>query len=72
MASSPYQDAITLLRETQSDIEKLSSSEGWEIPFLRSRLKTMADMLANETDKLDVNAHPSSLPKKPGYSGTFE
>ena len=72
MASSPYQDAITLLRETQSNIEKLSSSEGWEIPFLRNQLRTLADMLANETDKLDVNAHPSSLSKKPGYSGTFE
>ena len=42
MPSSPYQDAITLLRETQANIEKLSSADGWEVMMLGNHLKTLA------------------------------
>ncbi len=72
MPSSPYQDAITLLRETQANIEKLSSADGWEVMMLRNHLKTLAKKLAEETDKLDVVTRAGQKKGRGRYSGTFE
>ena len=70
--SSPYQDAIRLLRETQANIEKLSAADGWEVMMLRNHLKTLAKKLAEETDKLDVTKRSKSKNGHGCYVGTCE